>query len=123
MKVLVLTLKTFIKSTLPFQPFSILEREGPVVEGPGEDSVVEGRVLLDREEGVEGGGVGGGQAGVEVDTLHVEITARTVHQASTRVADLQHRPWQRQRGELTSPLYQLYLEPVIVSGDIMALQT
>ena len=69
------------------------------------------------------GGVGGGQTGVEVDTLHVEITARTVHQSSTRVADLQHRPWQRQRGEPTSPLYQLYLEPVIVSGDIMALQT
>ena len=60
-----------------------------------------------REEGVRGGGDGGGQAGVEVDTLHVEITACTVHQSSTRVADLQHRPCQRQRGEITSPLYQL----------------
>ena len=89
MKVLVLTLKTFIKSTLPFQPFSILEREGPVVEGPGEDSVVEGRVLLDREEGVEGGGVGGGQAGVEVDALHGEVAPGTVDQTPGGVDYLQ----------------------------------
>ena len=59
------------------------------------------------EEGVRGGGVGGGQTGVEVDTLHVEITARTVHQSSTGVADLQHRPCQRHWGEMTSSLSQL----------------
>ena len=51
------------------------------------------------------GGVGGGETGVEVDTVHVEVTPRTVHQASTGVGDLQHGSCQVQRDEITSPLY------------------
>ena len=75
-------------------PFPIFQRECSVVEFPLEDVDWEGPVVVMRREvRVGGGGVAGGQAGVEVDTLHVEITPRTVHQASTRVADLQHRPW------------------------------
>ena len=98
----------FTPSDLPsFLPFPIFERECAVVEFPQEDVVGEGLDVPRGEEGVGGGGVGGGQTGVEVDTLHVEITARTVHQSSTGVADLQHRPCQRQWGEMTSPLYQL----------------
>ena len=54
------------------------------------------------------GGVGGGQTGVEVDTVHVEVTPRTVHQASTGVGDLQHGSCQVQRDEITSPLYSNY---------------
>ena len=74
-------------------PFPVLEREGPVVEGPAEDGVLEGGVVLDREEGVVCGGVGGGEAGVEVETLHGEVTPRAVHQAAAGVHDLQHWAW------------------------------
>ena len=38
-----------------------------------------------------GGGVERGAACVEVETLHGEVAARTVHQAGARVEDLQHR--------------------------------
>ena len=91
-----------------FLPFPIFEREGAVVELPLEDVDWEGPVVVvGGEVRVRGGGVTGGQAGVEVDTLHVEIAPSAVHQSSTRVADLQHRPWQIQRGEISSPSYQL----------------
>ena len=52
--------------------------------------MVEGSVLLDWEEGVGGGGVGGGEAGVEVDALHGEVAPCTVHQSPARVDYLQH---------------------------------
>ena len=45
-----------------------------------------------REVRVGGGGVAGGQAGVEVDTLHVEVAASTVDHPSTGVHYLQHWP-------------------------------
>ena len=74
-------------------PFPVLERERPVVEGPAEDGVLERGVVLDREEGVVCGGVGGGEAGVEVETLHGEVTTSAVHQAAAGVHDLQHWAW------------------------------
>ena len=102
----------------PLLPFPIFQRECPVVEFPLEEIVREGLVVLLREEGVRGGGPGGGEAGVEVDALHVEIAPCTVHQAPTRVADLQHRPWWIQRGEISSPSDQLVC---IVPGYIMVM--
>ena len=71
-------------------PFPIFQRECSVVEFPLEDVVWEGLVVVRGEEGVGGGGVGGGQAAVQVDALHVEITPRTVDQPSTGVGNLQH---------------------------------
>ena len=70
-------------------PFPIFQRECSVVEFPLEDVVREGLLVVRREEGVGGGGVGGGQTGVQVDALHVEITPRTVYQPSAGVGDLQ----------------------------------
>ena len=109
----------FTQSDLPsFLPFPIFQRERSVVEFPLKDVVREGLLVAFREERVWRGGVAGGQTGVEVDTLHVEIAPCAVHQSSTRVADPQHRPWQIQRGEISSPSYQLVC---IVPGYIMAM--
>ena len=71
-------------------PFPIFQRECSVVEFPLEDVVREELLVVRREEGVGSCGVGGGQTGVQVDALHVEIAPRTVDQPSTGVGNLQH---------------------------------
>ena len=77
----------------PLLPFPIFQRECSVVEFPLQDVVGEGLLVLLREEGMWCGGDGGGQTGVQIDTLHAEVAPRTVHQASAGVGDLQHWSW------------------------------